>query len=420
MNKFFTTIAILLSSLFAFAQNDTTVEFIIKNFEPLGTTPNQYQFTYEVWAKNTGAASAGIRAYSWGLNPTNLPAGVTYTHSFITRDAGLTGIVPPPNVAYVNSQIRSTNTPGALSYAMTPNVEVLIAKCLVSRVVSPVVGSGVPSPFGIDVNPFVPQTTGSPSIMQISQQGGKTQAFISAVVNGGFLGLNSPPANTYVFDLNNIMVSAPKLIPSLSLTTTAGYNFLMNASTPLPVSYTSFTGQKEKQGNFLQWTSASESNNSFFTLEHSTTGIQFSPISKIQTKALQGTSVTPLHYSYMHTNPSKGKNYYRLAQTDIDGKVNFNSTILLLEYSDASANISIYPNPMNEKLYIDLQSSSANATSISILDMQGKTCKFLAIDSKEANSVINMNVQDIADGMYILQINQGDQILQSQKIQKGK
>lgn len=86
----------------------------------------------------------------------------------------------------------------------------------------------------------------------------------------------------------------------------------------LPIELTSFDGVNKGASNFLYWTTASEYNNSYFTLERSIEGEQWRVIASV---AGAINSTHELFYTYSDTEFERGViNYYRLSQTDLDGK----------------------------------------------------------------------------------------------------
>lgn len=90
-----------------------------------------------------------------------------------------------------------------------------------------------------------------------------------------------------------------------------------NCESPLPVSLTSFDGYNKNNINHITWTTASETNNSFFLLETSIDGQVWDQIDK---QKGAGTSASAHHYSFAHRDFEEGINYYRLTQHDYDGK----------------------------------------------------------------------------------------------------
>ena len=101
----------------------------------------------------------------------------------------------------------------------------------------------------------------------------------------------------------------------------------------LPIELVSFSGEKKDNKNILNWTTASEINNAFFTIEKSYNGIDFEWVGR-----QEGTSpsIQIVNYSFTDYNILKTINYYRLKQTDFDGKSEYSSTISIdnrIDYS---------------------------------------------------------------------------------------
>lgn len=83
---------------------------------------------------------------------------------------------------------------------------------------------------------------------------------------------------------------------------------------PLPIKLLYFSGSYHDEKVFLNWKTASETNNDFFTLYKS---ININQISELDRILGSGNSNFPIEYSYIDYQP---ENYYQLCQTDFDGK----------------------------------------------------------------------------------------------------
>lgn len=98
-----------------------------------------------------------------------------------------------------------------------------------------------------------------------------------------------------------------------------------NASvTTLPIELVSFIGKINGKNNELNWETATEINNDFFTIEKTNDGTTFEIVG-IQNGA--GNSTSYLNYSLMDYDVRNSINYYRLKQTDFDGKFTFSELI---------------------------------------------------------------------------------------------
>ena len=86
----------------------------------------------------------------------------------------------------------------------------------------------------------------------------------------------------------------------------------------IPVELMSFNGKvQNKTDAALNWQTASERGNAFFDIERSFDGTKFEKIGQIKGN---GTSNTPHFYNFIDRNVANGFVYYRLRQTDFDGK----------------------------------------------------------------------------------------------------
>src|SRR5690554_3676164 len=86
--------------------------------------------------------------------------------------------------------------------------------------------------------------------------------------------------------------------------------------TPLPIELLTFEGvYKDNQVN-LYWESATELNNDFYSVNHSTDGFNFA---EIGIKQGAGTTSSTRTYDMIHRHPSSGINYYQLISSDFNG-----------------------------------------------------------------------------------------------------
>jgi|GEM_PF-2783097 len=95
-------------------------------------------------------------------------------------------------------------------------------------------------------------------------------------------------------------------------------------ATPLPIQLISFKGKKVGIDNELEWTTASELNNDFFTVERTYDGTIFETVG---TQNGAGNSSDLLDYFLLDYNVRPVINYYRLKQTDFDGQSTFSDMI---------------------------------------------------------------------------------------------
>ncbi|HET6226747.1 MAG TPA: T9SS type A sorting domain-containing protein, partial [Bacteroidia bacterium] len=137
-------------------------------------------------------------------------------------------------------------------------------------------------------------------------------------------------------------------------------------SVVLPIELVKFYGLNNNNGNIIYWTTASEENNDYFTLEHSTNGKNFNAIFTIKGA---GNSTSIINYSYTHVDPPCCLNYYRLHQTDYDGKRTCSKQIVI-ETEKKNIIENVYINEQN-KIIVDLSSETERNSSIQIINATG-------------------------------------------------
>lgn len=126
----------------------------------------------------------------------------------------------------------------------------------------------------------------------------------------------------------------------------------------LPSELVSFYGMNNHEINSIYWQTASEQNNDYFTLSHSTDGYNFVQIAQLDGA---GNSDQTLSYSFDHVRPSAGINYYKLSSTDFDG-TNYSKGIIAI---NTKSNLSFY-NVITSS--IELSSKS----SVALYSLEGK------------------------------------------------
>ncbi len=112
-------------------------------------------------------------------------------------------------------------------------------------------------------------------------------------------------------------------------------------SVVLPVSMTSFTAAETQQKIKLNWQTATETNNEFFTIERSTNQNQWLELKKIKGA---GTSTDLHNYEAYDESPVSGTSYYRIKQTDFNGNTSYSET-RSVRYESKNKSLSVFPVP---------------------------------------------------------------------------
>lgn len=99
---------------------------------------------------------------------------------------------------------------------------------------------------------------------------------------------------------------------------------LSTTDSPLPISLLTFGAKLKNEKIYLNWKTATETNNNYFTIERSIDNNNFD---KVKTIEGAGNSTNVNNYATVDDNPMTGISYYRLKQTDFDGKFTYSKSI---------------------------------------------------------------------------------------------
>jgi uncharacterized repeat protein (TIGR03803 family) len=169
-------------------------------------------------------------------------------------------------------------------------------------------------------------------------------------------------------------------------------------SSPLPVQWVDFTARKKDQSVLLEWQTAQEQNADQFIVERSNTNTAFQLIGMV---TATGNTATGARYSFIDQDPLNGDNYYRLKQTDKDGKFTY-SKVVRINF-EQQVLFTISPNPAQDNLTIKL-SAGERVEAVVITDASGRLVKRQG--GFNASTAI-IPITGLSKGMYWLQVETG-------------
>jgi trimeric autotransporter adhesin len=173
----------------------------------------------------------------------------------------------------------------------------------------------------------------------------------------------------------------------------------------MPVELVSFTGSKQEGKNILSWSTVTERNNAGFELQRSMNGIEFSTIARINTKAENGNSNTFLHYQHIDEQPLLVTNYYRLKQTDRDGRHAFSNIVAIKgEKVNALSLAALYPNPVADVVNLLLESPVNTKLDLVVTDITGKVVMQQSATAGVGTTTLHLPVKRLSPGTYVIRV----------------
>jgi YHYH protein len=172
-------------------------------------------------------------------------------------------------------------------------------------------------------------------------------------------------------------------------TTTSNYTGTTCVFVILPAELTSFKAKAVNNTAVLTWQTASERDNKSFTIERSTNGTDYTAIGIVKGN---GTTNTPQDYTFTDGDPSVSTNYYRLRQTNVDGKEAFSKQVSVAFNKSTS---SLKATVLNNAL--DVVIADDKATTIRIYNVSGQQ-----VMTARVQGARRLDIHALSNGLYII------------------
>jgi hypothetical protein len=218
---------------------------------------------------------------------------------------------------------------------------------------------------------------------------------------------NGTIGNNQLFSIENISQSTPYVINVTDATGCLKSVLVKPLCGVLPVGLLNFTGKTTANGNVLQWITTTEINNHHFTLYRSSSSNNFVPFATITGS---GNSNITQTYSYPDPTPFAGITYYRLSQTDYDGKQTIVGNLSLQRQVTNLSITSIMPIPATDVVKINFITATQSNALLSLHDAAGRLITQQNINTTSGNNELLLDVSKYAAGIYFLSINNGQEV----------
>ncbi len=163
-------------------------------------------------------------------------------------------------------------------------------------------------------------------------------------------------------------------------------------------SATSFT--KTSSANVSWQVDNQSSAASYYTIERSADGLNFTGIGKADVKKNNASSIS---YEYNDATPVAGKNYYRITQYDEKAVATVSKVVMVNNIS-----FQVNPNPVQNTMHLFfnglIKADDHVGKDVIIRNTSGVTVKTLQLPSTDNISNANLDVSSLKSGLYILSI----------------
>ena len=208
------------------------------------------------------------------------------------------------------------------------------------------------------------------------------------------------PVPSQTADISNNTVTAPGI-------SSFGPFTLSKNSNVLPIELLSFSVKLNDQNQVdLKWVTASEINNSFFTIQRSKNS---GDVEEIENIPGAGTTTQSHYYSAVDKTPYPGDSYYRLKQTDYDGKFTLSEWKYILAGETKSIEeltvLNIFPNPFTDEFKVEYELTGEGEVIMQLVNMNGQLMNSENLIATAGKNIYTYsNSKELLSGVYYFNI----------------
>ncbi|MCW3119790.1 MAG: hypothetical protein JWM28_3872 [Chitinophagaceae bacterium] len=177
------------------------------------------------------------------------------------------------------------------------------------------------------------------------------------------------------------------------------------AAIPLPVKFVKFVLVRQQANVLVQWSTAQESNSSYFTIERSENGVSWTSIGTVKAA---GESSSLINYTFTDKNANGSILYYRIKQVDLDGAYIY-TQVATIKSTDSNAAIKVTSTSKNTLLInfsqqvkskVMMRLISASGQVVSQQDVSNPSGQIVFATTNHASGIYIVNITD-ANGLSI-------------------
>lgn len=182
----------------------------------------------------------------------------------------------------------------------------------------------------------------------------------------------------------------------------AAVPYVVTSSNALPISLEYFDVKLRGDKVAIEWRTATETNNDFFTVMKSYDASTFEILGTVNGA---GTSTIKHNYKFYDEDPQNGLNYYKVKQTDFDGVSTFTPT-KSIKFKKKNVYMQVYPVPGKvENITIKLWSEKSETVTVLISDLLGRVYTSGQIEiSTDRLELPLSNFAEFVSGKYIVSV----------------
>lgn len=158
----------------------------------------------------------------------------------------------------------------------------------------------------------------------------------------------------------------------------------------------------------LDWKATIDETHDYFEVERSANGIDFETIGKVNDAG----------FRFLDAAPLVGNNFYRIKAVSKDGKSDISKTVTVV-FNNGKTKLSVYPNPAQDVIHVNISADRPEAMYVQIVDVQGREVFRKFYPASNASNAIDVNVSSFISQVYLLKVtNSKNEVLATQRFIK--
>lgn len=231
----------------------------------------------------------------------------------------------------------------------------------------------------------------------------------SGTVTSATASYNGNPANLTLSMICNkldIEIQGPGISYSVVTIPIGG-----NGGGALPIELLDFKAQANGQQVDLTWSTGTERDNDYFTIEKTTDGINYETVAQV---AGAGSSTSRKDYAFTDYAPSTGTSYYRLKQTDYNGATEL-FEVIAVEIAKTGIVSNVFPNPATDSRVSVSVAKTGSMVQVNLYNLFGQLVSTQTIDAVSTRAEQTLELPENGS-TFIVELVQNNELIARHKV----
>jgi hypothetical protein len=327
-------------------------------------------------------ATKYVATGSWGYQATN---GMLSTASLTESPAGNYANSADNFIKLANPLNLSSCTQAYLEFMIKYNSENCMDRMQLEISTTGVNGAYTPICTNNTMSESKGSLTGNPVYT------GLTDGWIREIVNlSSYIGNNNVGLRLHFLSNGTNSVAYTNLRDGFNLD---NIQVIKTNAISLPVTFEDINAVREGDKIRVNWKAHFDTHFGRYEIQRSGNGVDFYTI---------GTESDPNTSTFLDKTPLHGYNYYRIKAYDLDESYKASKIVSLV--FENSAQFTVYPNPVNNVMNVEIVSESGGKRGIVIIDMSGQVVEKKDVVVKQGYNVHQLEVSKLASQTYVVQL----------------